>query len=585
MKRIVLVLVLLMNFLLVINASADDILNAMRDEIKRSLNELRMENLQKPYYIEYTLTVQNSHNLKATLGAITEDESDKAAVLNVSVRVGSYDFDNTNFFDFGFSIFGSADDEENYRRRMVPVNLDYSSLRRELWLATDAAYKQSLEVYTKKEATLKNRMRKDTLYDFIQMPAEFNIDSTQIPQFDKVKFTELVKKASAMFLAYPQIQSSGVTLEYIPQTVYYVNSEGREYIKNELYTGYEVAAIGQSEDGMPLVDYYSAYSTNPEYLPANDSLIKAAEGVALKLSKILNAPVLSESYSGPILFEQQAAAELFAQIFAPNLVSQRQSLTESGMQDGGKFFAFQSKIGGRVLPEFMSVTDDPTIPAMGSTILTGKTNIDDQGVKAQRVELVKSGYLKSLLSSRVPTKRIKASNGHTRGGGTLFSSMFVTADISKALSNTELKKKMMQLCKDRELPFGIIVRKVMNQNILFTTMFRLSMGDIRAMRTDGKVGIIEAYKVYPDGREELLRGVEGNGFGTQNFKDIIFTSDKAYVLNLLAPSVQSSFITGGSQYVAASIVSPDLLFEDGEIKPVEDDFPKPPIIKSPLGQK
>jgi len=585
MKRIALILVVLMNFLFVINASADEILNAMRDEIKRSLSELRMENLQKPYYIEYTLTVQNSHNLKAILGAITEDEEDKAAVLNVGVRVGSYDFDNTNFFDFGFSIFGSADDEESYRRRMVPINLDYSSLRRELWLATDAAYKQSLEVFTKKEATLKNRMRKDTLYDFIQMPAEFNVDSTQIPQFDKAKFTELVKKASASFLAYPQIQSSGVSIEYIPQTVYYVNSEGREYIKNELYTGYEVAAISQSQDGMPLVDYYSAYSTNPEYLPAHDSLIKAAEGVALKLNNLVNAPVLSESYSGPILFEQQAAAELFAQIFAPNLVSQRQSLTESGMQDGGKFFAFQSKIGGRVLPEFMSVTDDPTIPAMGSTILTGKTNIDDQGVKAQRVELVKSGYLKSLLSSRVPTKRIKVSNGHTRGGGTLFSSLFVTTDTSKALSNADLKSKMMQLCKDRELPFGIIVRKVMNQNILFTTMFRLSMGDIRAMRTDGKVGVVEAYKVYPDGREELLRGVEGNGFGTQNFKDIIFTGDKPYVLNYLAPSVQSSFVTGGSQYVAASIITPDLLFEDGEIKPVEDDFPKPPIIKSPLGQK
>lgn len=44
----------------------------------------------------------------------------------------------------------------------------------------------------------------------------------------------------------------------------------------------------------------------------------------------------------------------------------------------------------------------------------------------------------------------------------------------------------------------------------------------------------------------------------------------------------SPYRTGGAQYVVATIASPDVLIEDLEIRPLEDGYPKPPLLPSPL---
>jgi hypothetical protein len=93
---------------------------------------------------------------------------------------------------------------------------------------------------------------------------------------------------------------------------------------------------------------------------------------------------------------------------------------------------------------------------------------------------------------------------------------------------------------------------------------------------------IEIYKVYPDGREELIRGGEGAGFNVQTFKDILSTGRDKYVLNYLAPAVVSWFVSGGDPYIGSTIITPDLFFEDGEIRLKDGDFPRPPMISSPL---
>ncbi len=560
----------------------DDIMNAMRDEIKRSMDELKLENLKRPYFVEYTLSVTHSRQIKSELGAISETADNKYAQLTVGVRVGDYKFDNTNFFDIGLSFFGSGDDEERFKKRNIPIEIDYDMLRRELWLATDAAYKQTAEIFSKKEATIKNRMRMDTTHDFMQVQPSKHIDTVSAPDFDFETYKTICNKLSAVFRDYPQIYLSGVGMEYIPKTIYYVNSEGTEYIKSEMMAGLEIVGISQSDDGMPSSDFYTAYADNPSEFPSEDSLMRAAKTVADKLSKILKADYLYEPYSGPILFEGRAAAEIFAQVFAPNLVAQRPPLTENGTQDGGRYSAFQTKIGGRVLPEFMSIEALPNTKELERTKLMGYYKIDDDGIMAKDVPLVKDGYLKNLLSERIPTRRVRGTNGHKRGGSAMLSNIVVSADEEHSKTDAELKERMMQLCKDRELPYGLIVRKVLNQNLMFTTFFRMTGGEYPTPVGQNKLALTELYKIYPDGREEIVRTSVGNGFTVQSFKDIILAGKNRYAMNYLAPAVVSPFVTGGDQYVVSSLVTPDILFEDGEIKPWEDDFPKPPLIGSPL---
>ncbi len=588
MKKTGLVIIALILSIVVNNLKAFDdkeIMQAMRDEIKRTMDSLYLESLEKPYYVEFMLEHTDSRVVRASLGSVLDTVTNERAELDVGLRVGSYELDNSNFFDFAFSFFGSGDDEETFSGRRVPLELDYKNLRRELWLAADAAYKQNSEIYSKKLAVMKNRIRKDTTPDFIQLGPARHYLKKEIPEFDKQYFVNLCKDLSAAFKDYPDIHVSNVLVEYIPKTTYYVNSEGREYIKTDFYLGMEAVAATQADDGMPLAEFYTAFVHNPNNLPSKDSLLKAVKNIAAKLVELKNAKYLDEPYSGPILFEDQAAAEIFAQVFAPNLVTQRQPMTEDGVRESDRYTAFQMKIGGRVLPEFLSLKDIPSLEKFDGTITLGHYQLDDEGVPPKDVSLVEAGYLKNLLSSRVPIRRVKKSNGHKRGGAPMFSVLKLEPVKGKASAFEEMKARMMKLAADRELPYGIIVRKVMNQNIMFTTLQRITNAEYPTPRSESKLAIAEAYKIYPDGREELVRGAEANGFTVQSFKDIIMADKDYYVLNFLAPSVVSAFISGGEQFVGSTVIVPDILFEDGEIRPLESDFPKPPLLKNPIGKK
>ena len=564
-----------------ITESDKEILRAMEDEISRSMDQLYLESLERPYYIEYKLVVEEPVVIGATLGSIRDFSESKRARLYVQVRVGDYKFDNTNFFDFGLSLFGSGDDEERFAGRQISYELDYNSLRRNFWLATDAAYKQSAEILSKKQAAIKNRIRKDTTHDYLMIDPEKHFDSEEFVKIDVDKYKQLIKEISKVFVKFPEVTVSSVGFEFIPEKVYYLNSEGRQYIRTDHYTGLEIVCFTQAEDGMPLADMFTSIVKQPNELPTKDSLLSAAKYVAYGLTALKSAPYLEESYSGPIIFEGQAAAEVFAMVFAPNLVTQRPPMTEGGMQESDRYMAFQSKIGGRVLPEFFDVWAEPSLTKYKKTPLIGNFNIDDEGVLAQKVELVRDGYLKNLLSTRTPTKRVRESNGHNRGGAAMLSVINISSDEEHTKSDSDLKKRLLELCNDRELPFGIVVRKILDQNILFTSLFRVTGGSFPMVQIQTKLPVIEAYKVFPDGREELIRGAQAYRFTTQSFKDIILTGSDKYALNYLAPAVSSPFVTGGKQYLGTSIITPNILFEDGEINIFEDDFPKPPLYPGP----
>ncbi len=557
-----------------------EILQALRDELKRSMDSLYIETLPKPYFIEYSLKITNVQRANSFLGSIVDSLQKKSVTLNVKVRVGDYKLDNTNFLDFSFSFFlGGA--EEGGSTRIVPEDFDYYSLRRELWLATDFAYKSSAKSYSKKVSIIKNRIIKDTIPDFAFSSRNKIIDTNiSLPKIDFKQVCSMLEDLSAIFRNYPEINNSNVSYEYIQTIKYYVNSEGIEFIKPEHFTGFETVGTLQNPDGMPINDFYSLYSTIPSKLPNKDSLEKSVRMVCENLRKAKRAQTLDDSYSGPILFSEQAAGELFAQVFAPNLLAQRPLLSEQGTQQLSRYNAFQTKIGGRVLPEFLTLQSSPLKSEFNGVPLLGHFKVDDEGTPAQNITLVQNGYLKTLLSNRTPVKRLLNSNGNDREGYPMFSNLEIISDKKYTKSYSELKQRLIQLCKQRDLPFGIIVKKIMNQNIYSTAFSIISPIEYKFSGEQNLIIVLEAYKVYPDGREELIRGVELKGITTQSFKDIILVGNRKYVLNILAPIASSSFASGG--YVGVSLIVPDILLEDAEIRPVEADFPKPPYLENPL---
>ena len=558
------------------------VFDAMRAEMQRSMSELHLGDLPRPYHMEYLLQVRRSVNMHAVLGTIENIDTGIVARLTVRVRVGGPVFDNTNFFDVSLGFFGSSDDEEGFRNRRIPYEITPEVLRRELWLASDACFKQAVEIYAKKQSALKNRTRKDTTDDFYLMPGRSISDVQPERRVDMGKLTDLIVDLSAVFRDYPSIHTSRVGIEVIPEETFYMSSEGMEMHKTEMTTGLEVIATTQAPDGMPLAQTFSAYGFTPSDLPEAARLRTEVRRTAEVLKTQTTAPTI-EAYSGPVIFEGQAAGTLIGQHFAPNLVAQRAPLSEGGFSTNERSMAFQNKIGARVLPEFLSVSDLPTTTSFGGRVAAGSYRIDDEAIDAQNVNLVDKGYLRTLLCSRIPTKRIKSTNGHQRGGGAMFSVLDVsTKDVKKQLSAAEMKKRLLKLVKDRDLPYGIIVRTAMDQNLLFTGVIRQLGNELPVGQGEGKLGLLETYRVYPDGREELIRGVEAAGIAPALFKDILAVSKSTTVHNFLAPAVIPSFISGGSSYLISTIHTPDLLLEDVEIRPLEGDMPKPPAMASPM---
>lgn len=567
----------------------NEIFKAMQDEMTRSMKELKLETLQKPYFIEYSITVNRNNSVAGTLGEITSVDNKTSAFLNVTVRVGTYKFDQKNFFDPGLSFFGSSDEEEDYVRRRIPIELDYKTLRRELWLATDAAYKEAAELYSKKEAALKNQIQKDTTWDFAkQKPVKFS-DTSKLPDFDVDYAKNLIKESTKILLDFKNINISTANYYYEPKTIYYLNSEGTQYTKNESVAGFEISAFSQANDGMPLYNFYIALGNYPADLPNKDSLIKATREMAILLDNLLKAPSVDDSYSGPILFSDQAVCETFAQSFIPCLTAQREAVQGDGFRFSGNESskAFQTKIGGRVLPEFLSVEDLPNLTNFNKIKLVGSYKIDDEGVLPEDVVLIKDGYLKTLLSDRKPIKRIPESNGHNRSSTPMVSNVKIEADKKYQSNEKDLKNQLIKLCKQRDLPFGIIVKKVANTHIVSTTIYRMTKGGIEYPRSDGgKLQPIEVYKIYTDGREELVRGGQLAGMSTAAFKDIIKTGNSFYVHNmmLIPPfSMSSGFLIS---YMPVSIIAPNnLLFEDAELQVIDKNFKKPPYLSNPVGLK
>lgn len=561
----------------------EDIIKAMKDELNRSMQNLRIDGLKSPYYIEYQYVEYDTKSISGSLGAIETNRSNNLAYINVGVRVGDYKFDNTNFFDIGLGFFGSSDDVENFKKRKVSFSPDYNYLRREFWLATDAAYKQSAELYSKKEAILKNRIRKDTIPDLLKLdtyPVSRDIKPT--PDFDEDYFTKVVSKVSEVFKKYPGIYVSGVNLEFLPKRIYYVNSEGIEYIKDSYYTGFEIVAATQDKGGMPVFDHYTTFSLAPGDLPSLDSLINASTKLAENIKSKLSLPQLDDYYVGPIIFSNQAAAELFAQSFLPKLVAQREPLTDGGFSSSNEDAVFQRKIGGRVLPKFLSVYDKPNLKEINGVELVGSYDIDDDGLKAQDVELIKDGYLETLLSDRVPTKQIKKSNAHKRGGSVMFSNVVVkNNNDEKIKSDKELENSMLGMVEKRKLDYGIIIEKIVDANIRYTSLNRIMNGNIE-LPFGKDIYVMEGYKLYKNGKKEKFSGMVVPPMNVLQFKDILMTSDNSYTLNFLAPAVISPYISGGDGYVQSSITIPDLLFEDGELHLINGDFKKPPYVQSSL---
>jgi TldD protein len=562
------------------SAQDDVILRAMRDELTRSLT-LKLANLESPYYIEYELDDVKQYTATASLGGLLGSSDGRFRVPRVHVRVGNYDFDNTNYVGSGFN-FGTRYDVR------LPLDNSYPVLRQSLWLATDQSYKSALEAISRKRAALRNISVAEKLPDFTKATAVQHVEPISTGSLNLDTWLARTRAVSGVFRDYPKLKTSSAEFSALDGTHYFISSEGTQVRQHSDLGVVRLRASAQAADGMLLRDAAVFQSLDHARLPGEAEMERAARSMADNLSKLVQAPV-GENYSGPVLFEGVAGPQIFAEVLGKNLSLSRKPVLEPGSPGSVPSSELEGRQGARVLPDTFQIVDDPTQTEYQGHKLFGSFTVDDEGVQPQPLTIIEKGVLKNFVLTRQPVRGFGASNGRARLPGSFgartaaISNLFVQA--SETSTVPQLKQKLIDACKQRGKPYGIVVRKMDFPS-------SASLDEARRLLSGAGQGAAHAvslpvliYRVYLDGHEELVRGLHFRGLNVRSLKDIMAAGNDANALDYLENGFPFALMGAGSEAAEVTVIAPSILVDDLELLPLEDELPKLPIVPPPASSR
>jgi predicted Zn-dependent protease len=519
--------------------TTDPLLQAMKAELDREQAGLLLPGMQRPYFIEYRLDDIRTYEAIANYGALTREEEQHQRIVRVTVRIGSYDSDSSSSRGDG-------------SLQLAPEDNDPAALRYALWTATDEAYKNALRAYSTKQATLKRFEQARTEQDFAPAKPVTAIEPLVPLEIDRAEWKHRIVEASGLFLTQPSaphIDYSTANVRAIAVNRFLVNTEGT--VLRHGYAGYtDAISLGtQAPDGMRLSRDNGSTAAKASELESAASFHQRVLDDLKSLEDLRNAPVVSsEDYHGPVLFSGDASADVMNRLFVPNIEADRPELGTTARTQG----TYTSSYKSRVLPEILSVTDDPTERTFQGHTLLGSYTTDDEGVPAESVDIVVHGKLVNYLIGRTPVRDFASSNGHGRsapGQAAHARSAVITFKPTQAVPATELHARLLAMAKEQ----GRDVYEVET----------LAGGDLAPRLL---------YLVHAkDGSKELVRGAVFDELDNRTLRsDLLAAGDDPYVAQTLGALPQTT-------------IAPSLLFGDIGVKRATEEqqklpyYPPPPV--------
>jgi len=574
----------------------DQTLHAMHDEMARSKDRLELTidangKPVRPFYIEYRLLDLDVREITAQFGALISTTKTRNRFMNVEARVGDYKLDSSNFIsDEGFRGFiGSTGS--------VGIDRDYDSLRQDLWIATDQAFKEAVEGYSRKKAYLNSLANQNQYDDFSKAQPVQLIEPLVTPDWSNRNWEQEARDTSATLRAFSLLQESRVTYYLVYATEYLLTSEGTEIRTNRSFAATEGGMNTLASDGVQLSHFYAAYAPKPTDLPNVDTVRKGLNVAASELMA-LRASQPAQDYTGPVLFEARAAAPLLAEVLGPNLNGARPPIAfrpvmEQFLSNIGGKSDWAGRLGARVLPTNVTIVDDPSAKEFKGTPLIGGYAVDEEGVRAAKVAPIEKGVLKQLLMSRRPGPDSNESNGHGRAA--------FLSDAKPSMSNlifssaetvpgAELKKKFIEACKAEKLEYCLVVREMDNPaiSLLHQDDFSELLASFGGGAGTGDRLVSLVYKVFTDGRpDEIVRGARIIGLNARTLRNISAAGSDDFVYNYMQNQTQGFAGTALGAFGSAqnglpsSIVVPSLLFEEVEVRGARGEPKRLPLLPAP----
>lgn len=569
----------------------DQTLHAMHDEMARSVARLQIPDVGKPFFLEYRLLDLDVREVSASAGSLVSTNTTRNRYMRVDVRTGDYHLDSSNFIsDEGFQGFLSSEGQ-------VGIDRDYNSLRQDLWLSTDQAYKEAATQMSLKQAFLRSLTKPPEIDDFSKTDSTVRIDPRVEPDWTSRNWENEARQASAVLKTFPQIYGTRVNYYLVYATTYLMTSEGTTIRESRSLAAVEAAMDTAADDGMTLHNAYTVYAARPGDLPDVAGVSKGLAHAATELIGLKESPLVPD-YTGPVLFDATAASSVIAQSLSPSLSGARPPLSmvaryDEIMEGMGGRSEWSGRLGGRVLPTGVSLVDDPTMKEFQGEPLLGSYEVDEEGVKAERVSLVQNGILKNLLMSRRPGPDAQNSNGHARSAmlsdtRPLASNLVFQAN--DAIKAADLKKKFLDACRKDGHEWCIEVKEMDNPALTSVHQedFSEFIGEVAGGIASGERIPLILYRVYvADGREELVRGGRIEGLSARSLRNILAIGDDATLYTYMQnPSVGFAGTALGSfgsaqDGIPSTIIAPSLLLDDVEVRGFHGEPRRLPLVTPP----
>jgi TldD protein len=533
------------------------LLGSLVQEMERAHQKLRLNDHETPYFVGYAVRGLEAQEVGAKYGALFLDTHRRERRLQVDVRVGTYEFDNTGaqeMFDL------DQGDTAYAAGRDAPIDQDGTALRNSLWLLTDEAYKKALSAYLKKKGKEIYKVDDPNRpFSFTREKPQQAVDAPRQHPFDKPAWTAEVRRVTSRLRDHVELFDSQMRVGVEHEERELANTEGTRLVTESVIYGLHVQAYARAPDGMLLENSRDFYAAGEAGLPRGEALDKQVDEMVGELLALRKAPVL-DPYTGPALLAPEAAGVLFHEAVGHRLEGERQNDDKDGR-------TFRNQVGKAIIPTFLSIEDDPTRGRWGEKSLNGFYRYDDQGVLGQRALLVSDGVLRSFLLSRAPAPGFTRSNGHGRAAPgrdpvARMANLIVTS--SRASSAEELKQMLIAEARRQGKPFGLLIHDVTGGN------------------TDTSGYAYQAFKGQPrlvyqvdaaTGAERLVRGVEIVGTPLTSINKIVATGDDARVFN--------GYCGAESGFVPVSTVAPTVLIQEIELQRTRKDSGRPPVLPSP----
>jgi TldD protein len=508
-----------------------------------------------------------SYSASASFGSLNTSTYHKGRSLKVDVREGDYTLDS-------WTPTGGSGES-------LTTDNDYDAIRHTVWLQTDEAFKDAVHSIATKKAYLQEHNIKDLTDSWSRETPVVSMEAPSSLNIDREKRSENVRKLSAVFRKFPKVQRSTVRLDERAKTRWYINNEGFQSRTRKDEVLLSIIATAQVEGGGTVADAELIAGKEDGDLPPYEELEKRARALAERVVKLAEAPEL-EQYRGPVIFEGQASADFFGDVLQANLGHSAETLGQPSFMSMSHGNPLADKIGTKILPSFISVVDDPLSRHFGNskTPICSTYDIDDDGMRATKLNLVENGVLKTFAMSRAPSREIKQSNGHAVGGAGAAINLYIFAE--KKLSPSKLKQKLMVLGKDDDLKEVLVVKRLTNLFVLgldpkaaITRLMSSMMGGSGVRLTPAN----EVYKVnLKDGKEQLVRTGAFTNVTLRVLRDIVAAGDDMKPYPMLG--MNNVALSRGSQLVS-TVVTPSILIKEIELQKPSKQSDLPTVLKNP----